>query len=357
MVRAMILGYYGYGNVGDEAILGELVKWLQETDLVDEIVVLSANPRLTSARLNVRAIHRYRLDLISKELIRSSVLVGGGGSLIQDQTSVRSSLYYLSILAAAILLKRKVAVVGQGIGPLNSGLVRKLARAVFTAADYVSLRDQGSIELLKEIGVPEKRVRLTADLAFLSQRAGLRLTDPAVAERGPIVLVVPHGRASGAQSNWPATVIQTLEGFLRNRSYQDLVVTAFQRGDSVRLADGAILYPPAASPESADQLVRSASVVISARLHGLILAVRAGVPCIAVGSDPKIRHFAREAGLPWIDPASPPSAVADAVLDRVQAVLGNYAAVSESVKLSSEKMRERAEAGMAGLYSLLKSLR
>ena len=45
--------------------------------------------------------------------VRSPV---SGGTLIQDRTSVRSALYYLTILAAG-LTRRQVAVVGRGSGP------------------------------------------------------------------------------------------------------------------------------------------------------------------------------------------------------------------------------------------------
>ena len=43
------------------------------------------------------------------------------------------------------------------------------------------------------------------------------------------------------------------------------------------------------------------SLVLSVRLHGLILAVRGGVPAVGIAYDPKVSAFCREAGIPCAD--------------------------------------------------------
>lgn len=352
MSRVVISGYYGYGNVGDEIVLDSLVQWLRESNLVEDIVVLSADPGRTSARLGVRSVHRYSPGGIIRALLDSRLLLSGGGSLIQDYTSVRSPLYYLGILTAAIMLRRKVAVVGQGIGPIESGPIRGLARAVLSGADYISLRDQGSIDSLEEIGVPRARVRLGADLAFLQSSTMLDAGETAARRRRPVVFVIPRGPRAARHSGWPSVLMEGLNSFAKGE--HRLIAVAFQRGDSVQLANGEVLCPPAVSPECADRIVRGASVVVSCRLHGLVLAVRAGVPCIAIGSDPKMRDFSREAGLPWIDPAMvAPAVVTTRVRECLGQILRNYSATTDAVRLASVRFRVRARDGIDGLRALL----
>ena len=86
--------------------------------------------------------------------MRCEVLVSGGGTLIQDRTSVRSALYYLTILAAGLALRRQVAVVGQGLRPIRTRTVRTLTRLLLSRVDLIALRDFVPASLLKEIGVP-----------------------------------------------------------------------------------------------------------------------------------------------------------------------------------------------------------
>ena len=59
------------------------------------------------------------------------LLLSGGGSLLQDITSKRSLLYYLFILALGLLLKKKVMLFGQGIGPIHNRLCMNCVASVY----------------------------------------------------------------------------------------------------------------------------------------------------------------------------------------------------------------------------------
>lgn len=52
------------------------------------------------------------------------------------------------------------------------------------------------------------------------------------------------------------------------------------------------------TPGEALETVAGSRYVVSARLHGLIFAVRAGRPASGVAYDPKVAAFCSEAGLP-----------------------------------------------------------
>lgn len=141
MSRIVISGYYGFANAGDEAMLAAIIKALRSTEDALELTVISGNPQVTAAQYGVTSIHRFNpLEIISS-LRGCDLLLSGGGSLLQDVTSKRSLLYYLSILGLGLLLGKKVMLFAQGIGPIHSGLLRKLTKVVCSHVNLITVRD------------------------------------------------------------------------------------------------------------------------------------------------------------------------------------------------------------------------
>ena len=125
MSKIVISGYYGFANAGDEAMLTAIIKALRSTEKTVELTVISGNPPATAARHKVNSLHRFSFCKIFAALMDCDLLLSGGGSLLQDVTSKRSLLYYLFILALGLLLKKKVMLFGQGIGPIHNRLMRR----------------------------------------------------------------------------------------------------------------------------------------------------------------------------------------------------------------------------------------
>ena len=147
MVRAVISGYYGFKNFGDELILSVLIEHLKSVNV--ESVVLSSDIQFTKENNKVKAVDRFNIKNIVEEIKNSDVLISGGGSLLQDVTSFKSLVYYAFIIALGILFNKKVIIFAQGIGPLNNGLARFIVRKILKFCSYVSVRDEKSLELLK----------------------------------------------------------------------------------------------------------------------------------------------------------------------------------------------------------------
>jgi polysaccharide pyruvyl transferase WcaK-like protein len=81
---ALIAGYYGFGNTGDEAILAALVAGLAARRTTTRLVVVSGDPAQTRQRHGVDAVF-WRDPLSIAEAVRASDLVViGGGGLFQD---------------------------------------------------------------------------------------------------------------------------------------------------------------------------------------------------------------------------------------------------------------------------------
>jgi polysaccharide pyruvyl transferase CsaB len=165
--KVIISGYYGFGNIGDEAILTSIVDTIRAVKPNTDFVVLSSNTSYTSSMLGVRAINRLNIPLIMFELMTTDLFISGGGGLMQDITGPASVAYYGGLLKIAQSMNVNTMVYAQGIGPLNKSFNINLTKNIFNKVDAITVRDDTSYNDLIEMGVDKKRIQVTADPALL----------------------------------------------------------------------------------------------------------------------------------------------------------------------------------------------
>lgn len=305
-LRWCVSGYFGAGNLGDEALLAGLALGLRARG-VQRLQVLSLDPRATQAAYGLPAHHRLRG--LPRALFINDVLVSGGGDLLQDATSARSLRYYLGVIRAARALRRRVVVYGQSLGPLSAAGRRRTARALRGLP--LGLRDAPSLALAEELGLTARPVL----------DAALSLPPPVAGSRDALVLV-PRGSAPAATEVLLALGQAALA---RGLAVEALVCQRSQDAREVaRLAAGlpGLRNLPTEQPEAALASLAGARLVVSVRLHGLVLATVAGVPHLGLSYDPKVAGFAALTGAPcW--PAPSTSAEAAALVEPLLAVLAS----------------------------------
>ena len=98
MSNIVISGYYGFGNAGDEAMLCAIIDAIRKEEADAHITVISGNPKETSKKHNINAVGTFSAFGILKAIANSDLVISGGGSLLQDATSIRNTYYYLSML-------------------------------------------------------------------------------------------------------------------------------------------------------------------------------------------------------------------------------------------------------------------
>ena len=163
---ALISGYYGSNNHGDEVILEAITADLRRVNPNINISVISKRPKETRIAYNVDAFHRFNFPLIIRAMRRTNLLVMGGGSLIQDLTSTRSLIYYCFVMNTAAKARTKIMLYANGIGPLHHEKNKARAVNALEKAEQITLRDEHSHRTLQDLGLQNSNVLVTADAAF-----------------------------------------------------------------------------------------------------------------------------------------------------------------------------------------------
>ena len=95
----LLCGYYGESNLGDDALLQVLLQQIP----AGFSLLITANDREALRALAPMAVTVSRKSLVSVlgAVGRTDALILGGGSLLQDSTSLRSLIYYLLLIVMA----------------------------------------------------------------------------------------------------------------------------------------------------------------------------------------------------------------------------------------------------------------
>lgn len=284
-MRVLLSGYYGAGNLGDEALLAGLSAGLVARGF--EPVVLSADPRATRVLHGVRAAHR--LAGLLPAMLGASALVSGGGGLLQDVTSALSLDYYLAALRLAKRLGKRAVVYGQSLGPLSPAGLERVREAL--GGVPLALRDTESVKLAAELGLAAV---LVADPALaMPLPAGL----PARRPEGPVVLVPRGGQEALNEA------LEVLAVRLADEGVPLAGLALHPKQDAPALERLAQRAPAlevrrAGSPAAALRAMADARYVVSVRLHGCILAARLGIGFAGLSYDPKVKGFLAQASAP-----------------------------------------------------------
>ena len=306
--NVLMSGYYGFSNAGDDAILQSIHKNLVSASEEIAVTVLSNDPVQTRERYGLDAVPRFNLPAVWRAVSRCDVLLSGGGSLLQDRTSTRSLLYYLSLIWLAKKKGKKVMLYANGIGPVTRPANRRRVKRAVEQADLVTLRDHGSAQELREMGVERQDLYITADPVFTMDRAEQTRVDE-ILEKA--VGVKRNNFAVVSVRDWPGTGTfpQELAGVCDHLYEKYGLVSLFvlmqperDRAVSRQVLDamtspGVLLDQPLIPTELMGVIAES-ELCLAMRLHTLIFAARAAVPVAGLAYDPKVSSYLKELDMP-----------------------------------------------------------
>lgn len=303
-MKVVLSGYYGFDNAGDEAVLYAIVQTLRAMSADIEITVLSNQPEKTAEAFDVKAIDRWGKKAIWKAVKECDIVLSGGGSLLQDVTSKNGILYYLGIIKLAQMMKKKVIIYAQGIGPIENSRNRALVRKILNKVDVITVRDLESRTELMQMGVyreimvcSDPVMGISADAIDETVGENLLVQGGVSLDERPILMV--------AARNWQKheKLYEEVASYcdLAVQSGWNIVFLPFHYPEDIdaskritakmHYAEKTTVLCENYSPLETMSILKNADMVLGMRLHSLIMGALMQKPMIALSYDPKVRSF------------------------------------------------------------------
>lgn len=312
-MKFVISGFYGLGNTGDEAILEAIIYNLRDQLQNPDITVFSLSPEKTAKEHQVKSVYRgWKQQLKEKiQALRSAdLLISGGGGLLQDTYPTRFLFgplpYYLLIVFLAKLCGTKVMFFSQGIGPVNSTWGKILMKVFANMADFVTVRDQYSKNLLKELGVRRPEVVVTSDIVFAFQPR----KDTACMDSLPLQncdsLVAVSVRPWFEQVKQFEQIAKILDSLIEERGITPVFVPMEGHHDAkasekvmahMKYSKNCHILGTEFSPNQYVNFIGECQLTIGMRLHALIFSTIKGVPHIGLSYDKKVESLLKRNGM------------------------------------------------------------
>jgi len=321
---ALMHGYFGMGNVGDEAILSALVNEYESRGF--RVVVLSANPRRTRSLHEVEVCRERLLSpCFWRSLIRCSRLVFGGGGKYGKDTFRRIAL--LALLAK--LMGKSVEFRAVGVYPYQwcgavtlyaedplDFLTRLSLKLALELADSSTVRDEYSKRFIES--------RITGKRSFLELDPALRL-EPDVLSAENVLKSLGLGvddtviglnvrfLRSGNFSKTLRTLIQSLNIYLKEDDSAKILFIPFGYGStpyrffdddiaignlikkylSNDVVDRYYIIDRELKPQVILGVFRFLRAAIVVRYHALVFAHKFGIPVLCIAYDTKIWEYSK----------------------------------------------------------------
>ncbi|MFH1855690.1 MAG: polysaccharide pyruvyl transferase family protein [Candidatus Omnitrophota bacterium] len=331
--RIGIYGFYGFGNIGDEAILSAMILALKNEIKDVKITVFSNDPSGTTKIHKVRAIRQIpfriipfgiaflkgRFFQILNELWNTDLLIIGGGGFLSDWQSWTIIPEWLWPAVAAKIFKKKVMLYAVGVSGVKTKAGKFLIKISLNRfIDVITVRDDISRRWLKKSGV-KKEIHITADPAILlepteSDRTNEILKKEQINDSNPLIgiAVAPifknpkyghnqQKRFGELRDFWiklidiialkfKADIIIIPMQLPLDREYAQNLLQDIKNKHRVKIITGNYV------PREIMGLIGRMGILIGMRFHSLVFAAKMGVPMVGIIYDPKAHCFLKEMG-------------------------------------------------------------
>lgn len=291
MVKAVISGYYGFKNFGDETILSVLVDHLKYLNA--DITVFSSDPEFTRKTYGVNSVKSFDMPKVISAVKSCDVLISGGGSLLQDVTSLKSLVYYSLVIALGLLFNKKVIIFAQGIGPVNNIFARFIVMNLLKLCTLVTVRDEASLELLRKYNVNAKLVcdpvySIDVKKSFQNGTVGIQLRDFKTMNYNLLHRLALFITEHFNDKKIEIFSLQTSQDFDLCKRFEALLHSLNADIKTEIVTDDII------------NRISSLEYMIGMRFHALLAAIKSGIKTCAINYDIKVEKLATDASIPLI---------------------------------------------------------
>lgn len=306
----ILLGYYGYNNIGDDALLSSICSNLKRLKPDINILALSKSPSQTQKINQINAIYRFNMFKVLKAMKNTKLFAYGGGTLIQDSTSTRSLLYYLALMYAAKKMNLKTMLYANGIEPINKNINKKLTGNILNNVDIISLREETSLKELQKLNITNPKIVVTADPAITC--SGIPKNEiPKIFKREGIP--TDQRYAGFSIRYWKGygkkhiVMMARLADFLYEKygllpvfipmQHKYVDDCKISREIISKMKNPGYIVSSRYSVSETIGIISAMDLVVGMRLHSLIFAAAQKVPMIGIAYEPKVDWFLKYIGL------------------------------------------------------------
>ena len=312
MPRVIVHGFYGMGNLGDEAILTALLRECSKLRDI-KVTVLSPNPATVRAAYHLPALRaggRLSQLRLTPSIAHCDLFLLGGGGLLKDYgDSPASLLSWLKPIALAQRLGKRTATFAIGADHVRFPRSKNRLRQVLSRADMIAVRDSFSADLLRLLGVTGE-IDISSDPALLLTHEGTwRGMDEA-----RVAICVRHWFSdrnatenSTVFHHFLSALASTVRALRSAGASIDFIPMRANEPDDDRAIAHRIwqmagrhgdvrVFESVPRVESFIERLPRYRLLIGMRLHSLILATGVGVPVVGLDYMPKVGAFMRSVG-------------------------------------------------------------
>ena len=296
----VLCGYYGFGNLGDDALLLCAIEKLRSKYPGKNLSVICHNPKAIELRYGIKAISRENIGAVLREIAKAERLVLGGGSILQNSSSTRSLRFYCALIRFAAKKGVAVELMSNGLGPIRGKKARKLTAKALHSCVHLSFRDSASADLALSLGCDKEKICIEDDLSSTlfpctESRIEKLLKKLDIYEKSfALIGIRGKARRKERKSIEKEILSQKSAGlfpvFTVMHSKQDVNICRRM----AKRTGGAVIK--GLSPCELLALVARSKLALGNRYHLLYLARRENVPIIPFGDDPKILSLKEKGG-------------------------------------------------------------
>lgn len=274
-MKVFLLGYYGYGNFGDELMRKGIEEFFQKFNIQYRLAL----PK----RVSKETLSRFNIFEIIEAIYESDVVVYGGGGLLQDVTSNKSFLYYATVINLSFLFQKPVILFGNSLGPVKNTLNRFILRNILKNKKlHLFSRDVISYRYGKYIN---SNTKLSCDPAIRYLKK-IAPEEPKSSEDLELLLI-PHQKKNK----------EKLEQYdILKKYFSKIMVCPAQKTDEevVKIIGkrlNAQICLDVSDTDMVISLILSSKFVISERFHPTVVASYFGIPFISLENSKATRFF------------------------------------------------------------------
>ncbi len=330
-------------------------------DLNADICALSGNPKYSSGLLNnVNFLQRNDFKAITDELKVVDLAILGGGGLFQDYDKLEPyALFshpeygvqsYINLPILAKIYKKPIAYLFNGVGPFFSPDAKRFAKYAFSLADYISVRDIESYNILSEMGI--NGVALSADPVFLYPIK----KEHRKSNKKKIGISLRRWHFGNFEERCIKSFVEFLKNItgkyeIRFFSFQDLdeynndSYMYEQINNILNDKDFKIIKAKDCSLEEIESNISSLDFVIGMRYHAIVLAAKYDIPFIGLSYWNKIDELAKDLSIrEYCLNINEVSAVK--LLHTFEKVVDNANTIKRKIEAGKVELRKRLRTGI-----------